>query len=541
MKKEVILNAQVLGYFRAKSEDKRELILGELMELEEFADYALESVREILQAEILRRHIAYENRAKKALDKAEADAAKPLTGGASSATEHVANFGPGNYVLTVAQNNTDVNPVFFGALKTFCERNNAQLLIAKMTYNKNGFQVDQSATDGVYYAPEVLPYLVEGQIDLGGKIHFCAQSNVLPTAKNPLSGFESITTVGVSAVIPASKIALKCTAALKGGKNKVLFATGAVTLRNYIMRKAGAVAATEHNIGALYVQVSETGDYIARQLELMEGSAGFYDDCKFYTDLLVSDAKPTALQFGDIHAEKMIEENLQKMQALIDYYQPDNLILHDLMDFSSRNHHNIKDCAFMFAQEVNKNTVRKDIFAVAQIVDSLYRDYLQIHVIESNHDLAINTWLKTTDFKLDPTNAVLYLKCMAALYEHIEKTGNSDFNMLEFVYREFGDGKLDTPAIIFHDSNESVIIAGVEVGCHGHHGANGSRGSPAQFRALGIPLNTGHTHTPSILGGCYTAGVAGSLYMGYNEQGASSWALANILTWPNGQRQIIFM
>jgi hypothetical protein len=53
-------------------------------------------------------------------------------------------------------------------------------------------------------------------------------------------------------------------------------------------------------------------------------------------------------------------------------------------------------------------------------------------------------------------------------------------------------------------------------------------------------MNTGHTHTPSILGACYTAGVAGSLEMGYNI-GASSWRLANILTWPNGQRQIIFM
>ena len=540
MKKSVILTAAALGFFRSKDAEKQLVIFEEMMLLEEFATVSRETINGFLEAEIIRRHVVYQNRQQKAFDKIESDAAKPLTGGMTSAVGHIEKMPAGKYVLTVAQNNTEVNQVFFGALKNFCNDMGAQLLIAKMTYNKNGFQSDQAATDGVYYAKEVLPYLVEGQIDLGGKIHFCAQANVLPTAKNPLTGFESITGVGVGVVIPASKIALKCTAALKGGKNKVLFATGAVTLRNYIMRKAGAVAATEHSIGALYVEVSETGDYIARQLELMEGSDGFYDNGSYFTaDTITTDQSPLALQFGDIHAEKMESCNLAKMNKLIDYFKPHNIICHDVMDFSSRNHHNIKDCAFMFAQEVNRNTVKQDIITTVKVIDSLARGYNTIHIIESNHDLAINTWLKNTDFKEDPVNAVLYLQCMHALYSHIEETKNSHFNMLQYVYDNVAEGQ--TSRIYFHDSNESVVMAGVEMGCHGHHGSNGSRGSPSQFRALGIMLNTGHTHTPSILGGCYTAGVTGSLYMGYNENGASSWALANILTWPNGQRQVIFM
>ena len=80
-------------------------------------------------------------------------------------------------------------------------------------------------------------------------------------------------------------------------------------------------------------------------------------------------------------------------------------------------------------------------------------------------------------------------------------------------------------------------IAGIECGSHGHNGINGARGNPKGFRKLG-KMNTGHTHTPSIYGGVYTAGVAGSLDMGYNI-GASSWSQTHLITYENGQRTLI--
>lgn len=541
-KKALILNAQLLGFFKVKTAEKRDVILAELMQLEEFPESDKAQYVDILEGEIFRRQAVYQHKQALAVAKAQADAEKPLTAGMDSATDHIQARPAGRYVLTVAQNNTDVDSVFLAALLQYCEANNAQLLVAKSTYNKNGFQQSQDVTEGIYYDPAITGYIVEGQISLGGKLDFVAQANVLPTAKNPLSGFEGITETGVHVVIPASKIALKCTAALKGGDGKILYSTGTVTKRNYIMRKAGAVAASEHNIGALFVDT--TGNTpVCRQLELMPGSNGFYDEGNYYNaNGVVHDVTPIALQFGDIHAEKMEPRNLEKLCELIGYYQPQNIILHDVMDFSSRNHHNVKDCAFMFAQTIQGNTVAQDVVKVAKVIDTLADAGLgigRVHIIESNHDLAINTWLKNADFKDDPVNALTYLECMTALYKHIDAKGNTDFNMLKFAYEKIGGGVFGE-AIRFHGTDESVIMAGVEMGCHGHTGTNGSRGSPAQFRALGIKLNTGHTHTPSIMGGCYTAGVTGSLDMGYNI-GASSWKLANVLTWPNGQRQVIFM
>ena len=540
-KLDVIAAAIESGYFKAKSEEKRETIFDQLVTVQCWDTVQASEAFDILQDEAQRRSDAYKARAARDAHKAVTEAEKPLTGSQASPTAHVEALPAGRYILTTAQNNTDIDADMLGAVLQYCSDNNARLLVAKTTYNKNGFQQATDAAEPIYYAAEIVPYLVTGHINLGGAIDFLADSNVLPTAKNPLSGFQAATLTGVSAVIPAVKIALQCTATLKGGEGKILYSTGAITKRNYILRKAGQVALTEHNIGALFVDTLQNPPVI-RQLERVGDCVGFYDEGNYYTPTGSSNGfRPAALQFGDIHAEKMEDKNLADMLALICKYQPINAILHDVCDFSSRNHHNIKDCAFIFAQHVAKNTVKNDIQLVTDVIDELAQCVAGcgglVHIIESNHDLAINTWLKNSDFKQDPVNAVTYLECMLALYKAIEG-GTTDFNMLEFAYKEIGAG--DSHNVIFHKTDESVIIAGVEMGCHGHTGINGSRGSPQQFRTLGIPLNTGHTHTPSIVGACYTAGVSASLEMGYNV-GPSSWRLANVLTWPNGQRQVIFM
>jgi hypothetical protein len=538
MKQQTILTAQTMGYFRAKSEEKREVLLGELLELQEFENADKYTVLVILQAEVSRRHEVSQNRIKKAFDKIESDAAKPLSSGTDSASGHVQEYPEGNYVLTVAQNNTDVDMVALSALETFAEHNNAIIMVAKMTYNKAGFMVAQDATDGIYYDPAIVKYIVEGQISLGGVIHFIGQANVNPTAKGPLSGFESITPVGVSVCIPASKITLKATAALKNGEGKLLFSTGSITRRNYILRKAGAVAASMHNISALYVSV-KNGVLTARHLEIMPGCDGFYDEGNYYSaNEVITGQRPIALQFGDIHAERLSSNNLDMLVEHLEKFNPYHTVLHDVMDFSSRNHHNVKDCTFMFGQHTKGNTVEKDIIKVANVIYKLSAEYDRMtHIIESNHDLAINTWLKSEDYKADPTNAILYLQCMLELYKYIDAGYKEPFNMLEYVVGEFGGLIQDN--IVFHSTDESLILAGIEMGCHGHTGANGSRGSPQQLAGLGVKMNTGHTHSPSIIGGCYTAGCC-ELDMGYNI-GPSSWRLASIVTWQNGQRQIIFL
>lgn len=540
MKKEIILLAQASGYFRTKNEDKKSAIVSDMSVSEGFENIEPDYFVSVLHAETARRSEVYSQRAKKALDKIESDAAKPISSGIDGAFEHIKVLPPGKYVITAAQNNTDVDAVFMDALENYAKRMGAPILCAKITYNLNGFQQGIDVTEGIYYDPRVKPYLVTGHVALGG-IDFIADANVLPTAAYPLTGFEAITETGVSVIIPASKIALKCTAALKGGAAKIMYSTGVCTKRNYVMRKAGAVAQSSHNIGALFVDTTSPYKPIVRQLERMENSEGFYDLDTFYTSNgKVFEAKDTVLQLGDVHAEKMNNYNMELVEEAIDMVRPTHIMLHDVCDFSSRNHHNIKDPAFMYAKMTEGATVQADLTKVARTISQigLYTEGdVKLHIVESNHDLALERWVKETDFKEDPVNAMVYLRCMLAVYSAISMC-NDSFNLLEWALTNLTSGEL-CANVIFHKTDESVMINGVEHGVHGHSGINGSKGSPLQFAKLGIKINTGHTHTPGIVLGCYTAGVSGSLEMGYNK-GPSSWQLASVVTFENGQRQIIF-
>lgn len=465
-------------------------------------------------------------------EKAAKLAAMPIATGFQSLSEKIQSLPAGRYVLSAAQNNTLPDMAALGAILKFCEVNGASLLLGRLTYNKAGFQ-QPGVEQETWYAPELEPYLVKGEIiDLGGK-YFLADANVIPTATWPTSNMDGNSPAGVDVFIPATKMELRVSAAGKHDKTKIVASTGCLTQRNYILRKTGAKAAASHCIGALYV---DTFNNIVRHLEIMPDCDGFFDyggwySADGYRSLETGDV--AAFQPGDIHAEKVEQVNLESVKDHILWLQPENVIVHDLLDFSSRNHHNIKDPFFLLEQYNRNNTVEQDLQAMANVLDIIADNNGVTHVIESNHDLAIDTWLKNTDWRGDPINAVTYLECATA-----KAKGGSSFNTLQWAYEYIGQGSYPD-SIRFHQTDDPLSIAGVDMSNHGHNGINGSRGSPKQFAALGRPMNTGHTHSPSIYGRVYTAGVTAALEMGYNK-GASSWAIAHVVTYSNGQRQIIF-
>lgn len=518
-------------FFRLRSEERQRERFDSLADefLEEFGEPSTDETFALLlkyQADKL------EAKRQREAMRLERERAKVVAAGVDSVEDHITKLPDGIYILTAAQNNSKVDP-FFDMLATYADYLGARLLIGRMTYNKSAF-LQPDVREETWYDPALANYFIEGHIALGEKFHFIADANVIPTARNPISGFEGITPAGINAIIPASKIAMSIAPALKNGETKIITSTGCVTKRNYIMRKTGTIAALEHNHGAVIVN-TYTGEI--RHIERMEGCDYFYDENTKITVDNVENASEhvAALQLGDVHAEKMESVNWDNALNLIATYRPENVIVHDVLDFSSRNHHNIKDPWFMYNQMLKGNTVENDIATVSEYLADLAVSGAQIRVIESNHDLALTRWLKETDFKDDPVNAMVYLECTLAEYK-ARQYGDS-LNMLQYACQQFGN--LDCDNIIFHETDESVVIAGVEMGCHGHVGINGSRGSPAQYRKLGIPLNTGHTHSPGIIGQVYTAGVTASLDMDYNI-GPSSWRIAHTITYENGQRQILF-
>lgn len=446
------------------------------------------------------------------------------------------------FIITSAQNNTPAHTNFLESLKRYADYSDAKLLISKFLYNKNGFQ-NGEGEKGIKFNEALVPFLQEENVFLNNRsFAFMAEINTLPTAVLPLSGLAE--TIGnFSAAIGHAQITSEAVPALKGSEVRRLYSTGTVTQRNYIQQRAGQKAEGLHCYGALIVEFDEDGVYFVRQLQTMDDSGVFFDLNIKVSPQGCEDAynHVAALQYGDIHAEKIDDEcaaaSWQGRDSLLDILRPRYQLIHDVHDFTSRNHHNRASGVFLAKQySAGRDKVIDDLRDTGKILSDMQRDYSQTIVVESNHDLALGRWLDDAKVNVgqDPANAHLYYALNAALYKAIED-GDDTFNVLDYALRTFGG--YDYSAI-FLDTDQTFNVAGVEMGMHGHNGVNGSRGAPKQFKKLGVPINTGHTHSPTIYGGVYTAGVTGSLDMGYNI-GAGSWCHTHIITYANGQRTLI--
>lgn len=480
-------------------------------------------------------------------DADEAVCDKPLASGIIPSPVRTRESLRGNrFVFTSAQNNTFVHAGFMENLLSYCEHNNAQLVIGRFSYNRNGYHRTKGDSS-LWYDPAIQPYVLDVSADLQAArngLVWCGELDILPTASNPLSGLDSYSRAS-SSIVPHAKLQLKSVAVMKDRPNKFLYSTGAVTQGNYIDRKAGQKAAFHHVYGALVVDIAEDGQEFCRQI-IADESGMFYDLTTQYKQGEVhTDISVRAINWGDIHAEKIDKQVMLKgwieQDSMLDVLKPRAQFIHDLTDFAARNHHNRGDPHFlakMFFEDTS--SVEEGLNVAAEVLALMERDGCSTIVVESNHDQAFQKWLAEAEIKRDPENAEYFHTANAEIFKNIRH--GAYFNVFEWALRRHK--RLDT--VEFLKEDDSYIICdrrdgnGVECGMHGHRGTNGARGSANSFRHIGSRCNVGHAHSPAIIDGVYVAGVSASLDLGYNK-GPSSWSHSHIVTYENGKRAIVTM
>jgi hypothetical protein len=243
------------------------------------------------------------------------------------------------------------------------------------------------------------------------------------------------------------------------------------------------------------------------------------------------------VNLGDIHIEKIDHVALAGAIDMLKALQPEAIMLHDLIDFEARNHHNKKDPHFQVLQHTQRNpSVESGIKAGMRFMQKLAYDFplADVYSIRSNHDEALLRWLRE-ELKDDPVNVRYWHKLNYLVYSRIEEGATPD--VFGLAMKAALAGELPKNAY-FIKEDDSLVINDIEFGMHGHLGPNGARGNPKAFRQIGARANTGHTHSAGIVDGIYTAGVLATLDMGYNK-GPSSWSQSHIVTYPNGKRTII--
>lgn len=446
------------------------------------------------------------------------------------------------YILTSAQNNTFVHNKLLSTLEVMSKELDAAIIVGTYTYNLSGFQNLQKDDDDIWFDSAITQYISDEPIKLAQDLLWCGELNILPTAINPLSGFQSYVKES-SGIVPHAKVQLESVPTRPDRNTRMLYTTGTVTKRNYIQKKAGQRASFHHIFGALLVEVDTEGDWFVRQLIADDHSGVIQDLDVVYHPCgkIERGVSVQAINWGDIHAE-LIDEEVAKISfynkdSILDVLRPKYQFCHDTLNHTARNHHNIKDPYFRFKAYVTGNDyVEKDVDDFVKVLERIQRPFCQTVVVESNHDLALKRWLKEADYKTDPANAVFFLKCQLQMYKSIQR-GDYDFSILEYLAKEKSNKLKDT---IFLKTDESFVLNGrIECGSHGHLGNNGARGNINSYRILDARYNIGHSHSAGIKEGVYQAGHMMDVNKVEYTAGASSWSHSHIITYNNGKRTIV--
>lgn len=453
------------------------------------------------------------------------------------------------YLLTAAQDETPLHEGFWANLQAYAAHRRAEILVGGFTYQKGLFE-EHSVRAGIY-DPRIVAHLHPVETRLAPGFLWCGQANILPTAGNPLAGWQTRGRGGWVAV-PHAKIALESVPRMPGNPPVAALSTGVATMPNYVRRNAGMKAEFHHAIGFAIVEVAPDGAFWARTVSA-EADGSFCDLDVRVTggEVRPGDARVAAIVWGDIHAEAIDPamarlswgidaapdalSRLRTGRTMVDALRPEIQVFHDVLDFAARSHHNRANPVFMAARHAAAiESVEAEIARAARFIRLASRPWSRTVIVDSNHNRHFNRWLESPDGARDPANSAYWHRVNAA-WHAASRAGDRRFDPFEWALREKG------ATFEFVRGGESFTIcpeSPVECGLHFDVGPNGSRGGARAFARLAERVNGGHTHSPAILEGCYVAGTNGNLWPDY-VRGPQSWAHADIVTHASGKRQLV--
>jgi len=462
--------------------------------------------------------------------------------------QHDWSTGPLRVILTAAQNNSHVHGGFLRNLEALARDSGARLMVTCNLYASHAWHGATApgrkrGPSKPWWDERIRPYLVNQRVRLAPRLVFAAELDVMTTARRPLSGLESY--CGRSSVIVGhNTFAMHCVESRPEHYPKELHTTGSLTLPQFIARKTGQLARFHFVQGALAVEISRDGRWWVTHINA-ESDGSFYVYSRYYTGGECREAgRPPALVLGDIHAEAIayqyegVEHAFDETLDFVERIRPERLILHDLLDFNTRNHHlRYKPVE---AHTRRNHTVLTDLKVAVEVLCAAGHAMGEgeLVVVASNHDDAITRWINETHWQDDLVNAQTYLRVALGML-----SAPRGQPVLETVLSDMVEKKKcpeDEWAIMWLGRDKSLEVAGVELGWHGDQGPSGARGSPKSFARLAVKSITAHTHTPSIVDGCYTVGLTAPLDLGYNV-GPSRWMHAHCMVYPNGRRAFVWL
>ncbi|VVB83233.1 Uncharacterised protein [uncultured archaeon] len=314
---------------------------------------------------------------------------------------------------------------------------------------------------------------------------------------------------------------------------KILLGTGAITLPNYNeTNHRGDAAKRDHAYGAFIVEVVDdrlfhfrnvralaNGKFIDMGLEFNKGSkqkkAGL--EALVPVDLHIADTDPLVR-----HANyEMIEE-----------FGPKRLVLHDLFNGHSVNHHDwgklvtlVRDVYLEGRADltIELKQCYEELCSLAKAMKGK-----EVIVVASNHNEFLDKYLEAVRLKDDPLNAYMASQLMAKMMEGEDP--------VEAGLRKIGKIPKN---VTFLKRDEDYKVLGWQLGSHGDRGMAGGRGSMVAREFANGKSITGHSHVPEILRDTYVVGTSTYLNLPYTKGSPSAWMNSDAMLWDNGTAQLV--
>lgn len=470
------------------------------------------------------------------------------------------------FFITWAQNNTPVHDKFFKCFLEYANARNASIHVIAGRYRNPTSLASEKKHD--VWSPIVTPYLDAARHDVHKYVSIMSDVKIQPTAVNPMTGMQGMSGIN-SCVFGSPKLQMEMCPVLEGCKPKMMITTGACTIKNYTDSKAGKKGEFHHTLGFAIVEIKDDETFFIRQVSADDD--GNFTDVIYHTEFvgerkriefetaldefkwkrenlgaepyeLIGKAQVSEIErvdacvFGDIHYGYEDKEVMRETHNFLERVNPNHVVLHDVFDGKSINHHESKDPFAQYGKEVKgTNSLKAEIDYMLDGLED-FEDYNNVVIVRSNHDDFLDRWLKNGDWKKQPTakNSLEYMKYSQVLLEQYAKEGRNDEikGVIPIVIEE------KFPNFITLGRSDSYIVNDWELAQHGDIGTSGSRGSLQQFRKLNTKIIVGHYHSPGRKDGALSVGTSTVMRMGYNI-GASSWLQSHVIIHTSGKAQHI--
>jgi hypothetical protein len=439
------------------------------------------------------------------------------------------------YIITTVQLGVSINKNFWENMKQFAKRHGVDNIYAFVSNGKYSDEVMHPTVIDLVKRGEIT--LIDKSFNLNNKVR-AYDTKVLAQNINPMSGQSNKLPSEYSYVMPGTKSRFFTVASI-GNNARFYTSTGALTKPNYItvarssgMRvNRGLQALAQHQYGFSYFQ-SNGGNTFDIYPLFADKSGNFNYLNEKYHSGVVRKERIEALILGDIHHGQTNKYARLNYLKRIETLKPKVVVLHDLFDGQSINHHTRNNWLERVRNaKRNEAVLEEELKSLLDEINYLSNRFPDVKFIvaESNHDVFLRTYVSERHHHSEEYNYLMGIKIFPQILDQRNVVLEEALKLVGELPKNF----------LFLRENSSCKVRGVELAQHGHKGANGSRGSANQFRSLNLKMISGHTHSPQIYENGMIVGTNTNLEQGYTIGGSSSWMHADGILYANGTYSLL--